>query len=1574
MSTVHTEYGPGRIIAQETVRGRTRFKVAGQGFEVWLDQTKLGGYETPAEGVDFSAPHWEGHNLDDGVTYPEPHAPLSDDEYAEYADPRGHLDRGRMRQHPDYLSDDDPDARFARRRQAGYAEDEMRGLTRGDYEGYDEEYDPSGEYGGLARDPGLSFDDDPDGRFAKRRRVAGPGDDYADSELSGLSRGGLEGYDDEYDPRGEYQGLARDPGLSFDDDPDGRYARKRTAGDPGIHMVRGAPGGVSLGDFYEDEHGNLSEDDPYAEVDHPEHFTNLRDQFSGYDDDDPARYSNRQRALGKGEAHLAWAPLDDDNSTELPYNPRPQHDAVTSGSGDDNSSTIQPIHHIDADERLRSSDSISFDDADGDYDDEPGPNPDLFARQAGVPSPNMVKGLGQQALDAIGVGNKVNLNDMHDRLRDTVRNKVIERTNNPEMADKAVKGMDGGLEGGSAAGAVAAGEYAVGRTLDKLDPGDHSGWGRAIHQASPAALLAPALRTLAPMAIDTLMNHGGGHEGGGPQGPGLLSEALDGTDSGSGWDDAMHEASKSLSELFPPSTWDESDRSQNMYAPDGSTWDEYDERHPPVHEGSYRPAGLDDRYIDLTASVDYWNDPAAQFRHDPDAYINRIGHVMDEGLNPRFAEYMDLVEGDASVRTAAWKDVRQKAMRLKTSGAVHVKDIAPSRIMASVDGDHGTYDVTILKGASIGGLTANSISNWHCSCEWGRWAFRRKFTFVGRLCSHGYAAYLTMQSSAMKGQRPTRRGPSDAIIVNRPAKDRYLPTFTYAAGRRTADALQNGPERLTPELVVSDTDDAHMFLDVTKDERDDVGPDDVVSNTDIVHFARLMRHCEINEQPYPRQLVAFLSRYADCDDPSDDTQADYKADDADDANQYLEQIRSDADRKQENDFGSMAERVHDIQDAVEEARAHGADADRFVAMVKKSWSWDDEVTTNEDGSKTVTQDGKTRTISVDEQRNPAGTPLNYYQENYGAGDNVKGNAPGEGPSNTPIQGPGLGYYGPADNIKGQAPNPGVQAPNPGVQAPNPGQATLTSGPGGAASANAAAGPYTAPGGGQTSGTIADGGVAGAENGNNAAITKNMLDADGNYTVGKGDTWSDIAQRTTGDMNNYQKMFDQQKGGAGGNIDSLAEGTKINLKDFANDTGNSGVSGDLTNPAGGGADGNIGTVDTTGLAQNVSATNAADGAALGLNAGTSIGVDTSAADKAGAPPAAATPGADAASAVPPPTTPKAPEPVATPTPTAGSTAQGARHSAKAWLRWAAEGDGSAAPATDTAEPATDTASPGAAPATNPATTPGSPSKSETYDPQNPAELEQQSVSAANPGTQAGGSNTGLPDMGMGMSGSGMGDIGSMIGQGVGVASDIASGIGGMMGGGGLASGIGGLASGVGSAISGIFSSKQDMEDWRRYAYPADGGDDFDPETLPHIPFAGSGNPGPLEFSTSEEYADKARKKMDDVTDLGDGDLTESMGDWQKQGSYDEATDDSSDIVRRFQAHLGETALGAGAGQSAGRFDDFSSAAAGFLRTAGRNYSLAEQSELIREGDKGGAGNLRSLDLAGTHYEDMHTLGW
>jgi integrase/recombinase XerD len=87
--------------------------------------------------------------------------------------------------------------------------------------------------------------------------------------------------------------------------------------------------------------------------------------------------------------------------------------------------------------------------------------------------------------------------------------------------------------------------------------------------------------------------------------------------------------------------------------------------------------------------------PFAAVARDPAVLI-----VRGKGDKERMVPLSD----PARTALTAWKDVRAKAMRLKTSGAVHVKDLAPGRIMASVDGDHGTYDVTILKGATFGGL------------------------------------------------------------------------------------------------------------------------------------------------------------------------------------------------------------------------------------------------------------------------------------------------------------------------------------------------------------------------------------------------------------------------------------------------------------------------------------------------------------------------------------------------------------------------------------------------------------------------------------------------------------------------------------------------------------------------------------------------------------------------------------------------------------------------------------------------------------------------------------------------------
>lgn len=177
-----------------------------------------------------------------------------------------------------------------------------------------------------------------------------------------------------------------------------------------------------------------------------------------------------------------------------------------------------------------------------------------------------------------------------------------------------------------------------------------------------------------------------------------------------------------------------------------------------------RPAGLSDKYVRIAAPVDHFSDPVQQFRDDPISFIQKRGYSMSDSSNVRLAEYVDLVESDSSIRTAAWRDVRTKALRLRREGRVHVKDVAPDRIYAAVQGDSDLYETMIVKAGGVG-PGSQTIAEWHCSCPWGQWAFNRKMSYIGRLCSHGYASYLEMESRNMKdvARRNKKRASVDRV-------------------------------------------------------------------------------------------------------------------------------------------------------------------------------------------------------------------------------------------------------------------------------------------------------------------------------------------------------------------------------------------------------------------------------------------------------------------------------------------------------------------------------------------------------------------------------------------------------------------------------------------------------------------------------------------------------------------------------------------------------------------------------------------------------------------------------------------
>ncbi len=80
-----------------------------------------------------------------------------------------------------------------------------------------------------------------------------------------------------------------------------------------------------------------------------------------------------------------------------------------------------------------------------------------------------------------------------------------------------------------------------------------------------------------------------------------------------------------------------------------------------------------------------------------------------------------------------------------------------------------------------------------------------------------------------------------------------------------------------------------------------------------------------------------------------------------------------------------------------------------------------------------------------------------------------------------------------------------------------------------------------------------------------------------------------------------------------------------------------------------------------------------------------------------------------------------------------------------------------------------------------------------------------------------------------------------------------------------------------------------------------------------------------------------------------------------------TSDTSDVVRQFQAQMNGGGWATSYSPTGPGGMDPSAGAQAFLsRTAGRNYSPAEQLSLEQESHVLGARNLGELDLNGTHY--------
>ena len=748
--------------------------------------------------------------------------------------------------------------------------------------------------------------------------------------------------------------------------------------------------------------------------------------------------------------------INEDNSTTLPYDPTPQHPAGMFGE----TSTIQPINEVDADERLSPTDSLSFDSTE-DY-SYPGPSADNFARSAARdysydhyldyshrngmdPGDDMTADRYSRehsvplevASDyAMQHGNgsrrHSNSHEMEVLYGDHSAGETVHPPNNyrgkhrPPPAPEMV--LPGGEDVWDSSDWLDAHPE---QTFD--DPREqqrYEEWKGKYLGRPDGELFSRALNTYEPIYSSKNHDEFGGGE---PEDRfdedqdikhfssrryanpllGLVSAEEAAAAAGQalpkakgGLEDFADKANQN-SGIFQQAVDEILPADLNRHLHD----DEWSPGHYPGRPGYaslyQRPAGLSDKYIRVEAHTDHFSDPVQQFRDDPIGFIQKRAYMHDGEVDIRLAEYVDLVESDPGIRTAAWRDVRSKALRLRREGKVHVKDISPIQIYASVDGDSDTYETMIVKGA---GAKGQSIEDWHCSCPWGRWAFKRQMSYVGRLCSHGYASFLEMESQHMKN--PKKYGPKRKTagivddfkkwaedendgMIDQGAMDNFiylrnsgeegnhtsvteddaeklyeaLDGLQSKGGHRNfdvgyefdldkvykeADILHLRPQSLTPDFYyVEDGQDGESWTDVTKDERKTTGPDNMVKKSlrltgSEIHYA--------SDEELGQAVKDWASTGSD-----------------------LEKLRNLS--AEEPDYQNKREQNAEIRSVIDELQERGIDASQFVASLRYA----EDTTTDEEKKKAPSSDQPSMDGAPSQTGQPGGSSSIEKKETSGGG-------------------------------------------------------------------------------------------------------------------------------------------------------------------------------------------------------------------------------------------------------------------------------------------------------------------------------------------------------------------------------------------------------------------------------------------------------------------------------------------------------------------------------------------------------------------------------------------------------------
>ncbi|MGA5598386.1 hypothetical protein ACPCSE_29550 [Streptomyces cellulosae] len=118
-----------------------------------------------------------------------------------------------------------------------------------------------------------------------------------------------------------------------------------------------------------------------------------------------------------------------------------------------------------------------------------------------------------------------------------------------------------------------------------------------------------------------------------------------------------------------------------------------------------------------------------------------------------FSDLVVMAATDSDFRfhvTAAWRDVVEKAKRIRSEGRLRVTLASDGMVFGEVKGDHEVYETGLQR--MPGKMAAHA---WSCGCKWGayHWGAPDDFSrFAGRMCSHALALQYEAQSRGMFGR------------------------------------------------------------------------------------------------------------------------------------------------------------------------------------------------------------------------------------------------------------------------------------------------------------------------------------------------------------------------------------------------------------------------------------------------------------------------------------------------------------------------------------------------------------------------------------------------------------------------------------------------------------------------------------------------------------------------------------------------------------------------------------------------------------------------------------------------------